>query len=92
MEIFWKYGCFGRLQQKTPDGNVSKRIGALLPTPTVQDGENNAVHQYCRNTYPLDVIAGTNANPPVGQWLMGFPFDHTACKAEQYGCAFLSHG
>ena len=67
----------GRLQQKTPDGNVLKRIGALLPTPTVQDGENNAgPAQYSRNTYPLNVIAGTNMNPHWVAWLMGFPAGH----------------
>lgn len=81
-EILANVIASGRLQQRTPDGNVSKRIGALLPTPTVQDGENNAgPAQYCRNTYPLNVIAGTNMNPQWVEWLMGFPTDHTVCRS-----------
>ena len=81
-EILANVVASGRLQQRTPDGNVSKRIGALLPTPTVQDGENNAgPAQYCRNTYPLNVIAGTNMNPQWVEWLMGFPIDHTVCRS-----------
>ncbi len=74
----------GRLQRMTPDGNVSKRIGGLLPTPTVQDGENNAgPYQYSRNTYPLNVIAGTNMNPQWVEWLMGFPIGHTEFRSSE---------
>lgn len=80
-EILASVIASGRLQQMTTDGNVSKRIGALLPTPTVQDGENNCgPYQYSRNTYPLNVIGGINMNPRWVEWLMGFPDGHTAFK------------
>jgi len=80
-EIMESVIASGRLQQMTTDGNVSKRIGALLPTPTVQDGENNCGrYQYSRNTYPLNVIAGINMNPRWVEWLMGFPDGHTEYK------------
>ena len=81
-EILKSVIASGRLQQMTTDGNVSKRIGALLPTPTVQDGENNCgPYQYSRNTYPLNVIAGINMNPRWVEWLMGFPDGHTEYRS-----------
>jgi len=60
---------------------LSRKIGDLLPTPTVQDSENNAgPAQFRRNTYPLNVIAGGPVNPMWGEWLIGFPLGWTDLK------------
>ncbi len=62
-------------------GVLLTKVGELLPTPTVQDSENNAGRaQYLRNTYPLNVIAGGAMNPQWSEWIMGFPIGWTGLE------------
>ena len=49
-----------------------------LPTPTVQDAENNGgPSQANRNTPPLNSGAGGSLNPNWVEWLMGYPVGWT---------------
>lgn len=71
--------ALGHIQSRIPDGTWSKKIGALLPTITGQDGKNNGgPAQFNRNTLPLNALVGGPLNPEWCEWLMGFPIGWTA--------------
>jgi hypothetical protein len=56
------------------------RGGRMLPTPTVQDAENNGgSSQYERNSLPLNAVVGGALNPTWVEWLMGYPLGWTDC-------------
>jgi hypothetical protein len=55
--------------------------GAVYPTPTVQDAENNAgPSQANRNSPPLNAVVGGALNPRWVEWLMGWPVGWTALE------------
>jgi hypothetical protein len=50
----------------------------MLPTPTAQDGANNAgPSQFERNSLPLNAAIGGPLSPEWVEWLMGFPLGWT---------------
>jgi hypothetical protein len=56
----------------------------LWPTPTAQDGKNNAgPSQYSRNSLPLNVIVGGRLNPEFVEFMMGFPIGWTDLEASE---------
>ena len=53
----------------------------MMPTPTVQDANNNGGRsQQKRNTPPLNAVVGGKLNPEFVEWLMGWPIGWTACE------------
>ena len=53
----------------------------LWPTPTAQDGANNAgPSQMERNSLSLNATIGGSLNPRFVEELLGFPIDHTDLK------------
>jgi hypothetical protein len=75
-----RFGCSAF--QLTPLGQSTDGSGSLLlPTPTVQDGANNAgPSQMERNSLSLNATFGGSLNPRFVEQLQGFLIDHTALK------------
>ena len=77
------------LTAKSGDGLATAVAKAEWPTPTAQDGSNNAgPSQWKRNSQPLNVavhqLEGQTAETTTGvlnaqfvEWLMGYPIDYT---------------
>jgi len=75
------------------DGGLNLQTAARLwPTPTVQDGENNAGQsQFARNSLSLNATFGGSLSPKFVEWLMGFPRDWTLISGELPRCRTRSH-
>ena len=66
-------------------GDLQYEVKAKLwPTPTVQDGANNAgLSQMERNSLSLNALAGGSLNPEFVEALMMFPIGHTRLQPNE---------
>jgi DNA (cytosine-5)-methyltransferase 1 len=75
---------------------VARQMRQTLPTPTVQDAENNGSQsQSNRNTPPLNAVAGGKLNPTWVEWLMGWPpgwTDLEPLATDRYQSWLQQHG
>jgi hypothetical protein len=70
----------GRFGTKHGGRNLNDEV-MLYPTPTAQDGANNAgPSQMKRDSLSLNATIGGSLNPRFVEQLQGFPIDHTALK------------